>query len=48
MASKPDAPTSTVTLFHMSSAIPRQSKPGPIFAVVAGAFIVTDCIIAQA
>ena len=38
--SKADGPTFTWTTFQMSSAIPRQSKPGPRFAVVAGALTV--------
>ena len=34
-------PVSTRTVFQMSRAMPRQSKPGPMLALVAGAWTVT-------
>ena len=39
--SKPVAPVSTHTVFQMSRAMPRQSNPGPMLALVAGACTVT-------
>eukprot|EP00732_Lithocolla_globosa_P004749 Lithocolla_globosa_v1_NODE_4524_length_1417_cov_15.572687.p2 type:complete len:153 gc:universal NODE_4524_length_1417_cov_15.572687:648-1106(+) len=37
-----DSATSTVSSFQMSSAIPIESNPGPMLAVVAGTCTVTD------